>query len=626
MEWEEFIKKNNLNHTPNQKKFYERVKNFLNDDKDVLINQGGMGLGKTKATVMAMKNNDNYIATPFSQLKNEWSNELNKCGKSHGVWLSKTDCCIKKRENEKFKIENCDDGCQFRSHLEENKEYSPLCSLLSDNLKFPIITENYYKEHRCKNCLLPLTRHRIHQENIVVGDYLGFLVPSMFRFVTKKEPAYTDLHIDEAHMIIERAKQFLSKELSLGRSISKMKKEIEEDNGNYFLLHPNIKLLFEDNLKYLEKVKQFLIDQIKTKKEKIDRITYDNFCRIWIEKNNSLLSSYLYYIDEYTKYTKSEDIETPRIFQQFYDFFNYWSKKSHDADYNGLFQYFSYGNEDIILKVNCNNTSTYLGDVLSIWRKVHLLSGTIPDKEYYCDMLGLNRLNHYFEEPLDSYSLKGRVINYAIGNFKSKDRKITYAEQKSLLKDVLKKLQGRTLIYVQSKEEVQNLANLIQEFNPYLLDESNNHKLSIIKEQFNNNKKGIAIGYITGKVEGQNFLDEDNNAVENIIIYGYPYMQRGLEYNDYLQYWIKKLRGNQKRANEYVEFFPISSRIYQATMRAKRSKKDNPVIILWGVEFQPGCPGYNYSFSDLKGTVIKDSIALLKKIEELNEVNNGTNQ
>ena len=72
MEWEEFIKKNNLNHNPNQKKFYERVKNFLNDDKDVLINQGGMGLGKTKATVMAMKNNDNYIATPFSQLKNEW--------------------------------------------------------------------------------------------------------------------------------------------------------------------------------------------------------------------------------------------------------------------------------------------------------------------------------------------------------------------------------------------------------------------------------------------------------------------------------------------------------------------------------------------------------------------------
>jgi len=450
----------------------------------------------------------------------------------------------------------------------------------------------------------------------------------MFKYVTGKDTNQTDLHIDEAHMIIERTKQFLSKQLSIGRCIIKIKKQIEEDEGNYFLLNPDKKLLFEKNLEFLENVKEYLVKKIKDNKDKIDRITFNQFKLIWKEQTMRNLSSFLNLINVYIKSTKSEDIETPKIFQQVYDFFEYWSKKSKDIDYNGLFQYFNYNNEDIILKVNCNNTATYLSNVLSIWRKVHLLSGTIPDKEYYSNMLGLDRFNYSFEEPLDSYSIKGRVINYAVGKFKSTGgyRRITYQEQKETLKRVLKKLKGRTLIYVQAKSEVQNLANLIQEFSPYLLNESNNYKLSIIKEQFNKNKNGVAIGYITGKVEGQNFLDNNNNAVENIIIFGYPYMQRGLEYDDYLNYWIEKLNGNIQRAKEYVEFFPISSRIYQASMRGKRSDKDNPIIILWALEFQPGHPGYKYAFNDLKGDVIFNSKVLLKKINELNEVDNGINK
>jgi len=155
--WKNFIKENKLDYSRNQELFYERINNFLNNKNEILINQGGMGLGKTKSTIMAMKNIDNYIATPFSQLKNEWSDELNECKKSHGVWFSKTDCCIKKRDNPKFKIENCNDGCKFRSHLEANKEYYPTCKVISNNLIFPLNINKYYEEQGCKNCLLPIT-------------------------------------------------------------------------------------------------------------------------------------------------------------------------------------------------------------------------------------------------------------------------------------------------------------------------------------------------------------------------------------------------------------------------------------------------------------------------------------
>ena len=618
-EWKEFIKDNGLTYNPNQEKFYDRIKSFIDGEKDFLINQGGMGLGKTKAVTKTIGNENIFIATPFSIIKNEWSEELNNQNKSHAVWLSKKDCCIKKRKDIKFPIDKCDDSCEYRNHLEENKEYNSECDLISNSLFFPLNVNKYYEKDGCKNCLLPLTRNRMEKEKIIVGDYFGFLIPKMFKYVAKMNQEESILHIDEAHMVIERSKQFLSRQFSMGLMIRQMEKALDEED--YFLINFDKKVLFEKYLEAFKSIKEHLINIIKDKKEKTSKLNYLDFFIIWKNNTDLVFENLINEINLFIKQESKEDVENPKIFERTRDFFKYWEEKARDDDYRGLFQYFNYNEEEIMLKINCSDTGKFLRTNLSIWKKVHLLSGTIPNKEYYLKMLGIEDLNYSFEEELNSYSIKNRVINFGVGNFTSRIRKNTYKENEVLLKSILKKLSGRTLIYVQAKYNVNDLKEILKEFNPFCFDKNNNYDLMSVKEEFNNSKDGLAITYITGKVEGQNFLDEDGNAVENVIIYGYPYMKRGIEFDDYLEHWTKKLNGNIKKAKEYVEFFPVSSIIYQACMRAKRSEKDNPIILLWGKEFSYGNPGYKYSYNELKGDIIHESKELLNKIDSLKKGN-----
>jgi len=82
-EWKRFIEKNKLKYNQNQELFFNRIKLFLEGEKDFLINQGGMGLGKTKATIKTINKENIFIATPFSQIKNEWSKEFSPGNPGH---------------------------------------------------------------------------------------------------------------------------------------------------------------------------------------------------------------------------------------------------------------------------------------------------------------------------------------------------------------------------------------------------------------------------------------------------------------------------------------------------------------------------------------------------------------
>ncbi|MFW6282770.1 MAG: hypothetical protein ACOC1P_01835, partial [Minisyncoccales bacterium] len=213
------------------------------------------------------------------------------------------------------------------------------------------------------------------------------------------------------------------------------------------------------------------------------------------------------------------------------------------------------------------------------------------------------------------------IYYYPKGNFTSVYREKTYEENKFLLKDILENMSGRTIIYVQSKKDSKILEEQLKDyFKVYNFSQTekgfsvDNNLLDILKKQFSNEKKAIAITHITGKVEGQNYVDEDGNNISNLIIYGSPHPRRNNEYWDRLNYY-KKLFG-EKRATEYVSFFPPNTTIYQAVMRAKRSENHKPIILLWGKEFSKGSPGHKYTYEELKGEMIFDSNEFINKIKE----------
>jgi hypothetical protein len=113
-EWEEYVKKYNYKVRPNQYPFYKRTLDFLKDkNEQILVNQGGMGLGKTFAASAAINETKTlfsgaFIGTPTGAIKNEWVKELKKFNLfNHGVvWYAKSDLCIKKIADKHFGIKS----------------------------------------------------------------------------------------------------------------------------------------------------------------------------------------------------------------------------------------------------------------------------------------------------------------------------------------------------------------------------------------------------------------------------------------------------------------------------------------------------------------------------------------
>ena len=96
-----------------QEEYYNRICSFLQSDYHVLVNPGGMGLGKTFASTLALKRNLTpfefaFIGCPTAPLKSVWCNDMNKCSMKteYMIWFAKNDCCIKKQQNYKFDTKN----------------------------------------------------------------------------------------------------------------------------------------------------------------------------------------------------------------------------------------------------------------------------------------------------------------------------------------------------------------------------------------------------------------------------------------------------------------------------------------------------------------------------------------
>jgi len=644
-DWRSLCDDLKLNYKENQYKFYERSSNFIKSEQDIEINQGGMGLGKTFAMCKLIKDYSKefdhiFVATPISQIKNEWTKEMNKLNLDFAIWFSKSTHCIEKLMNPKFDVKNCNDDNPFNEDLEywekdiKEKVYTEKCKLLGSLINYQDFNINkYYKLNKEKgekeHCFIPINKYHLKTKDILIGDYFGFLFPDMYKKITQRRTDNSCLLIDEAHMIPQRVSGLLSKSLYLNKNTREMKEEINRD---YYIIHRMMEYIkVVKGIEILEKIAKKLINNSKNKGDKEGRYTLPSFISDWEELslNEGLDWSVKDFRDNLDEFNKSyqredenEDDDTNSC-ERFVKFIDNWYEKYNDENYSENFQYYDYQEGEIELKVVCKNPASYLSKLWVKWNKIIMMSGTIPDEEYFKNMLGLNHFNIINEPILNSYKIKDDILVYPIGNFISKGgaRTITYENNKELLINILNNLSGRTIIYVQSKTDSRNLEQQLKElFKIYNFSMTkkgfyvDNNLLNKLKEDFAKENKAIAITHITGKVEGQNYVDENGNNIKNIIIYGFPYPRKGLEYIDKLDYYSKLF--GFKKAKEYVNYYPPNTTIYQAVMRAKRDTTHKPIIILWGKDFAKGSPGHKYTYDELKGEIIYDSEELINLVRK----------
>jgi len=627
-----------------QEEYYNRTKDFLNSDNKILINPGGMGLGKTYATIQALKKspiNFSFITCPTDPLKLVWGDEFNNSNltKQYSIWYGKPSCCIKKILNKDFDVyKNCkSDTCQYWKNLQKDGQYTILAEkeLIKLDKQLPIYPGKYYKNNNMKNCLMPINRLGLKTKKYLIADYFGFLNRSMFNAVinsqqeNNKNTNNGTLIIDEAHLIPERAKDFLSKIINFTTIIKKLKDEIICD---YITRDIVKKVLWENTIKKL----QIIHDEIiRNKKDNEERYTYNNFYDFYsslemdrtftfpeLMENLMILSKDGYGID----FNNWENRDEPAC-SKLYRFINEWENKSEDPSYKHYFQYKYTNKGRVRFVIDCCDTSRHLIKVFKQWNKILLNSGTIPDLEYFQFKTGVELFKTKYEDLIESYSIKDRVIIFSKGNFTATKkmgvipREETYKNSSKLLNDSLNILNGRTIIYIQKKSDSVLLKKLI------------NSKIDVIDfcskddgfatqiedfqtsmEIFNSKKEAIAIMNINGRVEGFNFENIiDKSSVNNIIIFGYPFPKLGLSRDDQIKFYTEK-SGQKTTATKWVDYVPVLMRIHQAVCRAKRKESDNPVIILWDQQFGSRKMAYSYMPQDLKGVVCWEDNDLLKNI------------
>jgi len=626
-----------------QEEYYKRTKSFLLSNKKILINPGGMGLGKTWATCKSFKEssiNFSFITVPTAPTKNIWSEEFNRLGLNgqYAVWFSKNSCCIKKIKNPKFDInKECKDDCEYWKNIQKNGNYTLDAEeeLLKLDNYLPTFPKAYYKKKGCKNCLMPVCRYGLKKRKYLIGDYFGFLNKEMFDSIINSKEELNKLKsqgilvIDESHLVPERAKDFLSKTINFTKTIEQLEEEI---NCDYINLKPLIKYKWYQTIKKLKDINDYIINKSSSKE---GRYNYNDFYDDYnfIHQTDSFnfkefRSALKDLIKEGYKINPEEFYNEEDFFcLKLYKFLNIWETKLHDPTYKHYFQYKNIIKKNLRFIIDCFDTSKYLYDIFRGWSQIILNSGTIPDYEYFERQTGINKFGDLvkYEKLIESYSIKENIIIYPHGNFISRNRENTYKNNNILLNEILKKIEGRTIIYIQNKGISRLLKSQIK--NKKVIDfcskddgfSTNQEDWLILEKEFNSTKECIAIMNINGRVEGFNFLDEETEQpVNNIIIYGYPFPKIGLSYDDQKAYYSSFIK-DEKIVTKWINYTPVLIRIHQAVCRAKRKEDDNPIIILWDNQFGNKKLAYNYMPDDLKGKICWDSDSLFLEISKIKQ-------
>ncbi len=643
--------KKSLDYRPPQFNFYTRTLNFLKSDKKFLINPAGMGFGKTPLTTWLINDfKDEYdiilIANPTDPLKYVWLKSLkeNKLIDVTAPWPSKKSLCIYKRifKDRKIPIDSiCNDDCPYmKDHKCGNdKQYTDLCEidynnylLMNDKLtpnnyyklmieKYNILQEeikeislgkdnvDYLKDKKLPfGCLCSPTRMGLRdgKRMIIVGDYYGFLKQKMFRMVTKKDPYHLDslLIIDEGHLINPRAKSEYSNKIYLNKNSLGLKNELNKyiqytsrhDESNIIVV---LDMLNEINNKIIVKGNKKTNFDYKTIKKLIfdDDLGYDTLIKS--------LGRFMDIVDK-NKEPEEKSSDTEKVY-------NYLKAiKENDNDdsfYNFAENITLYNKEDIILSSICLNPSNKLKEVWKSWDKVIINTGTLyKNKKIALDEIGICDNQCTTEEMINSYDLSKNVFTIAENNFNSKYREGTYKNNINKLCEVLSNLNGKTIIFIQAKDNSLLLEDLLKKNRRKVINfckkenkdgEVSAEDFEILKEKFvSGDKDLIGIINIMGRVEGHNFTDGDDiPQVNNVIIYGFPMPSADDISKARHKFYIKKY-GNKEDCLFHIFLNEPIHKIQQASYRCKRSPEQTPTIILWGKRFAKEDKIYVYPEED----------------------------
>lgn len=438
-----------------------------------------------------------------------------------------------------------------------------------DSFTRPVI-EKYAHKH--KVCPFEFTLDLSLNSDCIICDYNYVFDPKVYlkRFFMDQREDYI-LLIDEAHNLVDRAREMFSAEISK-REILDLKKAIKKELPKLVTVVNKINKCFIDLRKGLETDGENSIVQKEKPKELLELIKkFVNLSEAWLSRNEALPFREAL-LDLYFKANS---------------FVN--TSEGYDERY---VTYFEKTQEDIRVKLFCLDPSFILAEAMKRGKSVILFSATLTPMNYFTKILGGDessisiRLPSPFERDNLCLLLDDKTST------KYRMRESTYDSITHSIKAVIQGKVGNYLIYFPSYKYMNEIymrfcamdtnTNVILQKDNMTEVERENYL-----NEFSEIKEKSLLGFaVMGGIFGEG-IDLTGERLSGAIIVGVGLPQICLE-RDIIRDYFNVLNG---RGYEYAYVYPGMNKVLQAVGRVIRTETDLGVVLLIDERFST--PVYN---------------------------------
>ncbi|MDP4160514.1 MAG: ATP-dependent DNA helicase, partial [Bacillota bacterium] len=451
------------------------------------------------------------------------------------------------------------------------------------------VIEKYARKHSI--CPFEFSLEMANWADVVICDYNYVFDPRVYLRRFFLEGGEYTLLVDEAHNLVDRAREMFSAELSK-ESWLQLKRLTKEDN---------LRLT-----KSLTKVNSALVKEKKSCME-----AGEDGKRVEKELPSKLVQALKHFSKEAEYFLKTNDQPfewREQLIERYFQALSFTrTADSYDERYVTFFQL---TRDDFRVKLFCLDPSLRLKEALGRGRSSILFSATLSPMEYFMNVLGGENESYKLKltSPFPAENLR-LLIHHRIST-KFKQRSLSYNLVAEAISAAILQNEGNYLVYFPSYEYLHEVYLKFREMNPQInticqtpgmAEEEREEFLG----RFETNPQYTLVGFaLMGGIFGEG-IDLIGNRLSGAIIVGVGLPQIGIEREIIRTYYD----ASNRQGFEFAYMYPGFNKVLQAVGRVIRTESDRGIVLLIDERFAQ--PSYKKLFP-----VEWEKVLFLKNAEE----------
>ncbi|HYK72872.1 MAG TPA: ATP-dependent DNA helicase [Pseudoneobacillus sp.] len=531
-------------------------------DRRNLFSMAPTGIGKTISTtfptVKAFQTDEieKVFYLTAKTITRQTAEEAFQLMKEKGLCLHSVTITAKEKACFKEKTLCQKDYCEYANGYYDRLNEGILDILQNEASIDRITIEKYARKHTL--CPFEFSLDLSYAADVVICDYNYIFDPKVsLKRLFDEQKKETVLLIDEAHNLVDRAREMFSAELFKSGFLA-LRREYENRNITLSNASKEINSLFLSIKKESNEKKSVIFSKVS--EEFLEALE-----QFRLEAEHELLFQAGQTTDEVLMETYFLAYNFLRI-QKLYD--------------ERFITYIEIEKSEIKLKIFCLDPSHQLKQMSKGYRSKIYFSATLTPLDYYQHLLGSNEDDYLIR--IDSPFNRDQVAFHIEPlSTRFKDRERTKSQIVKVLSELIRKQHGNFLIFFPSYQYMMSVYELFLAENLSVEVLIQGQGMSEMEREeflkaFQPNPKGTLIGFaVLGGIFSEG-VDLKGDRLNGVVIVGVGLPQIGLE-RDLIKDYFQKIG---KNGYDYSYIYPGMNKVLQAGGRLIRSEEDHGTIIL----------------------------------------------